>query len=450
MLSFVSKNRIPQNTKDPPILRAKLLAFCVPLSGVAWSRFQNFVLLDAGYSPTTIGFLKSSSYFGKIIFAPFWGIVGDLYSPVFALLVSYVISGLSLELMRQCIIHKWSFYAIYIIKMVRSACNCIGPVTEAVLFSVTRRRKDGESYGKQRIWSSIAWGGGSLFAGCLIDQFGLWSIFPFTYLMICIAIIILYTFSLTDFDNSKHQVDEHTVVHKTDQKLIEEQQSKLQLDKVMEGLNQLLLHPELSKTAYQVIFTGFFMTLVDQILPIQLEKKNVSRWMNGLTTFISIMSSIPIYYYCENIIQNKGIHWMFQIAQSVYGIRLLGMATLSFFNPAYQYILLIFFQLLHGITFALIWLGATYKIQSLSYKLNLTTSASTLVSTLYFTIGQGFGNVFWMYLYQIYQNCGLLYFSGFCIIVFNVLLTHKFSNRGGVLLHVLKNQKENPSFDNML
>ena len=178
------------------------------------------------------------------------------------------------------------------------------------------------------------------------------------------------------------------------------------------------------------------MTLVDQILPIQLDQEyNVPRWMNGMTTFLSIVGSIPVYYYSQNIIQQKGVYWMFQTGQITYAIRLVGMVVFSMLSPGAtgsggQVVLLSCLQLLHGITFALVWTGATHQLQNMSSpKQQMTTSASTLVSTLYFTIGQGVGNVWWLYLYQQYHNCAALYGLGFGMIGVNVWYTNR---RGGV------------------
>ena len=66
------------------------------------------------------------------------------------------------------LLRNWSFTVLLVIKTIRSATNCISPVTEAVLYSATRNRTDNETYGKQRMLSSIAWGSGALFVGFMI------------------------------------------------------------------------------------------------------------------------------------------------------------------------------------------------------------------------------------------------------------------------------------------
>tara|TARA_B100000795_G_C22768786_1_gene426912 strand:+ start:219 stop:1574 length:1356 start_codon:yes stop_codon:yes gene_type:complete len=433
-------NRIPTPSKpSPSIIRLKLLALSVPLSGVAWSRYQNLLLLDAGYSVTSIGLFKTFGFIAKIIFAPVWGFVGDLTSPVLTLALSYIISGLSLELVRQCLLQNWSFTVLLVIKTIRSATNCISPVTEAVLYSATRNRTDNETYGKQRMLSSIAWGSGALFVGFMIDKYGLYSVFNYTYFMCSLTLFLLYMLSKYDYGiihgnqwEEKSDVEELRAIpvdNDDDKKKWTTQTTKTNKNtttsasEVVKGLKELFLHPELKRTACQIIVTGFVMTLVDVLLPLQLEQEfQTSRLFNGLTTWISILSSIPIYWCSQQLIDRKGAFWMFRVAQSTYGVRLIGMVVLSLGNleTTVQYVFLSLLQLLHGVTFALVWIAATHKLQSFSSsKRKVTTSASTLVSTLYFTVGQGCGNIFWMYLYQKYSNCALLYGIGWCILVLN-------------------------------
>jgi hypothetical protein len=52
------------------------------------------------------------------------------------------------------------------------------PLTDAVILHAakthrTKSKADDESFGRQRVFSSLAWGFGSLFVGQLIDQFGI-------------------------------------------------------------------------------------------------------------------------------------------------------------------------------------------------------------------------------------------------------------------------------------
>ena len=453
------------STANPPIVGLKLLAFCVPLSGVAWSRYQNFLLLDAGYSPTTLGILKTSGYFAKIIFSPVWAVIGDMFSPLWLLAASYVAAGLSLELVRQCLLRNWPFFILLVIKTIRSAVNCIGPVTESIMFSATRNRKDGETFGKQRMISSVAWGGGSLFVGFVIDTFGLYSIFPYTYIMIGVALILLFYLSrrYDGYDNNsqfqqkqEHQQDKqdledqeqkHEIISVTNSAASKRHHSAASIAStastattattatstatdVIQSLKEILLHPQMSRVAYQIVLTGFVMTLVDTVMPLQLESEfRTSRVFNGLCTWISIISSIPVYWFGKKMHDQHGAFWMFRVAQATYSVRLMGMVVISAtgLHSVIQYVFLCLLQLLHGITFALVWIAATHKLNAMNTsKRKVTTSASTLVSTLYFTIGQGFGNIFWMYCYERLQhNCAVLYFAGWCFLMLNKFLRYE-------------------------
>jgi hypothetical protein len=449
------------STANPPIVGLKLLAFCVPLSGVAWSRYQNLLLLDAGYSPTTLGVLRTSSYFGKIIFSPVWAVIGDMLSPLWLLVFSYVAAGLSLELVRQCLLRNWPFLTLFVIKTIRSAVNCIGPVTESIMFSATRNRKDGETFGKQRMISSVAWGGGSLFVGFVIDTFGLYSIFPYTYIMIGVALILLFYLHVSRYGYDNNSQFQQKQEHQQDKQNLEDQEQKHEIisvtnsaasklhrsassiaspastsstastaSDVVQSLKEILLHPQMSRVAYQIVLTGFAMTLVDTVMTLQLESEfRTSRLFNGLCTWISIISTIPVYWFGKKMHDQNGAFWMFRVAQATYSVRLMGMGVISAtgLHSVMLYVFLCLLQLLHGITFALVWIAATHKLNAMNTsKKKVTTSASTLVSTLYFTIGQGFGNIFWMYCYERLQhNCGVLYFAGWCFLMLNIFLRYE-------------------------
>jgi len=417
------------------IYGAKLLALFVPLSGVAWSRYQNLLFLDAGYSPTSIGILKTSGFAAKLLFGPLWGFVGDLKSPLWLLSFSYIVSMVSLEVVRQCIVRQYPFALMLILKTLRSSVNCIGPVTEAVLFNATKNRTDGENFGKQRMLSSIAWGCGAFFVGWMIDSLGMYSIFPYTYVMCSLVLLLIHCLSRYQENDDGSSINTSkitTTTTTTTTTTNTTSKRKKTVSNVCQGINRLLSHPEMKLCASQIVLTGFCMTLVDVLLPLQLETQfQTSRTINGITTWLSVLSSVPIYWYGKELVDKKGVFWMFRVAQATYGIRLMGMVLLSSFTSletALHYLFLGLLQLMHGITFALVWIGATHKLQSFAsfsskdQEQKVTTSAATLVSLLYFTIGQGVGNVFWMYLYQQYNNCGALYFAGWCLLVLNHLL----------------------------
>ena len=83
------------------LLLPKLLSFLTSLSGVVWIKYSNLLLLDAGYSRTQIGTLKTLGYFVKLFASPVWAILTDSFGdPVIPLIVSYVIGFGTLELVQ--------------------------------------------------------------------------------------------------------------------------------------------------------------------------------------------------------------------------------------------------------------------------------------------------------------------------------------------------------------
>ena len=83
------------------------------------------------------------------------------------------------------------FWIFIIVRMLRSASNAVSPLRDAITIEYTSKRKDDESYGRQRMFASLAWGIGSFVGGYFIDTFSLWVIFPFTLCMTVITMSLL-------------------------------------------------------------------------------------------------------------------------------------------------------------------------------------------------------------------------------------------------------------------
>jgi len=140
------------------------------------------------------------------------------------------------------------------------------------------------------------------------------------------------------------------------------------------------------------------MVLVDSVLPLQIEDLGGSRSFSGLTTLFSICGGIPVFWFSKKIFLRSGGGWqMLRLAMLIIMIRL---PFLSFFIVTKSDLWKILpIQFFHGTTFALLWCGATDYLQSHAPS-NITASTQTILSTCYFTLGQGFGNVFWMSIYS--------------------------------------------------
>lgn len=407
------------------MLLVKLLAFSTTFSGIAWTRFQTVVLLNAGYSMSHIGAVKSLGFAAKFIITPVWAAIGDTYTPLKSLIVAFTIAGLSLEFVRQCIVHKWPFYVLVILRIFRSSSNSIGPLTDSYLVQSARENGlENESYGRQRLFGSLAWGTGSLLVGILIDANGLWIVFPFTYVMIALCIIVIIL-NIRQQRNSKQLLPGSSGITGTSKTRQKPHKAKNLCFVIRNMRDCLLSNPRLKFFSAQVVLLGFCMTLADTLIPIQLEKEfGLSRKLNGASTFIGILTSIPVFWWNTSILRAWGAEKMMVIAQVLMCARFLILGLLGKEMIWLLYGLFVQ-QLLHGVIFAMVWTASTDLVQSMA-GVGLATSAQSLVSTLYFVCGQGLGNIFWLTIYgKSKYGASPLYFVGSALLIFNLFVFHR-------------------------
>jgi len=126
--------------------------------------------------------------------------------------------------------------------------------------------------------------------------------------------------------------------------------------------------------------------------------------------------------FVQQIYQKKGVWFMLRLASYLLTVRLL---VMYYVRSQSDFWLLLLIQPLHGVTFSLMLTGS---IEYLTILLPYSTS-STAVNTLFFTVGHGVGNVFWMKLLEMNGNvANELYAIGACMMIVNFAMG---GTRGG-------------------
>ena len=410
----------------PLLVLPKLLQFSVTASGVGWTRFQGLLLLAAGYSPAQIGLLKSWGFFAKLLFTPAWAVIGDRLTPLAGLTISYLAAFATLAVMRQAIDARWSFWALATLRTLRCSANAIGPMTDAVMVRWSMRVPQA-SYGQQRVFASLAWGVGSLFVGHLIDRSALTIVYTYTYCTMLWTLLLIGFLHWrrsrgrggpsSDGDGGSPSCVTQLPSPSPSPSPSSSNNTTNDLRAVMHNLHLLLQRPSLSRFASQIVLSGFLMTLFDSLMPMQIERDlGASRTFNGLSTLLSVLSSIPVWWYSEHVLRARGAWWMLRAGQGLMAVRF---GAMAFASSDLRAVLLL--TSLHGVVFASIWVAATALMQRQFAKgLAVTTSAQVLVTTLYFVLGQGVGNVFWLSLYGRLGSARMLYAAGCVVLLVNV------------------------------
>eukprot|EP01047_Picozoa_sp_COSAG01_P063294 COSAG01_NODE_8177_length_2890_cov_1.147976_4_plen_246_part_01 len=81
------------------------------------------------------------------------------------------------------------FGFLLLLKALRSGANATGTLVDVVTLRIVSGT--GENYGKQRLWTSVAWGVGSVAAGYAIDAYGFDAIFVWYYAFTGLTLVLL-------------------------------------------------------------------------------------------------------------------------------------------------------------------------------------------------------------------------------------------------------------------
>ena len=175
-------------------------------------------------------------------------------------------------------------------------------------------------------------------------------------------------------------------------------------------------HPTFRRFAFQVAVLGLVTTLSDTVLPVQIELLEGTRTFNGLSTLVGILGGVPFFWYSASIYSSKGVWFMLRASTVLLAARLVCM---SLVRTSDQFWILLIVQPLHGASFSLMLTGAMEHLATLASEMYGTTS--TVVNTLFFTVGHGIGNVLWMKLLELNGNdASDLYLLGAAALVVNL------------------------------
>jgi MFS family permease len=327
----------------------KLAVFLATISQAGWNRFSSIYLLSAGFTPSQIGQVKSTSQVAKVLAQPIWGILSDVYNPLSAITISTFLGAITLVGVRSAVDVK-SFSKLTTWRMIRSAVTAAGPALDALVLRLVEGTSEG--YGKQRLWGSIAWGLSSLCAGSIIDMFGEGAIFVYTY--VASGILLLFFVALgrimsKNSSNLQSSSPKKDITHH--QQHQQKHSSTLRIcqavREISRGTNSLpiciiLLH----NFGY-----GITMVLFDSILMLQLERDfGLSRSIQGVFTLMSIASSLPIYHYSYYLKEKIGYIGMIQSSIGVAMVRLCltKLAVSEVVSDGSRATWLLLLQLLHG------------------------------------------------------------------------------------------------------
>jgi MFS transporter, PPP family, 3-phenylpropionic acid transporter len=388
---------------------AKMIFFCGSMGGVGWSRFQNVFYLEHGMSGSQIGILKSIGMMLKIFGEPFWCIVADVtesHKLLFSVCLLMQIS--TLEMLRFLPIN---FGTILLVKILRTTTAPSGTFTTTACFALTKGSKEG--YGQQRMFGALAWGGGALLVGFLVDWLGMSSIFWYTnFFNITTLLLVLFAVPAQIFRRDHmpghdqgsgstcelRESDGGSVASRR-QSSVTVLDCKASVHRYLAELRRFLRHRPCRALLLYALLYGIVMTVPDTFLYVSLERDfHASRTFSGLCTLLSTLSELPVFWHADQLLRQHGHRRAMTIAQIALAIRLAAYALLSPSWPA-SLALIALVQLTHGAAFALFWSAAVDAVRLLAPP-GLGAGSLAALNTFYFTLAGASGAAVWGVMYD--------------------------------------------------
>ena len=400
-MTNVDHNAEPASSRN--LFVAKLLFFCVSMGGTGWSRFQNMFYLENGLTVSQIGHLKSIGLVLKFVGEPILCIIADLTDQKAVFAMCILMQIFSMELLHWIAI---SFGSLLWIKIIRTATAPSGTFTTTASYALTKGSSEG--FGRQRMFGSLAWGGGSFLAGAAIDMFGMDAIFWYSHFFnaTCLFIILAFVPSVLFHKDSPEgiQLSTHGAADcdaKDPKQAIQNSTQMRQrvslgihIRKFLREGRQFLRSIPCRIVLLDAALYGFVMTVPDTFLFISLEKDwKASRTVSGLFTLLSTLSCLPLFWYSDRLIARLGHHRVMIIAKGTCVARL---AVCALVPPDWPFSLglLAAAQLTHGANFALFWAAAVDMLHRAAPP-GLSASSLAALNMAYFTVAGAASGLVW-------------------------------------------------------
>jgi len=393
--SPTKRSRRPPHTNNHLKL-TKLAVFLHTISQAGWNRFASPILLSSGFTPIQIGKIKLASQIAKIISQPIWGILSDVYDdPLGVITVSTFLGAITLTRVRIAIDAK-NFTQLTTWRIIRSATTAASPALDALVLRLVENTSEG--YGRQRLWGSVAWGLSSLCAGTIIDRYGEGSIFTYTYLTS--GLLLVFFVMLGRIIPRKGRVSQSPQKKETQDSSDGIRRRSRICTTIREASNTPLYIPIYIILVHNFTY-GIIMILFDSILMLQLERDfGISRSVQGVFTAVSILSTLPVYHYSNEIKERIGHIGMIELSIVISAIRLCltKVACSEIISDGSRANWLLLLQLLHGFHFAANWTASVELLDTLASR-QLQSLMQFILNMAYFTAGNGVGNLWLSFVY---------------------------------------------------
>lgn len=380
----------------------------------------------------------------KFIGDPVISFIADSTDAKTVFIITMLMQILTLEILR--LVQPLTYNIIFLVKILRTSTAPSSTLTTTASFKLTEGSSQG--FGQQRMFGSLAWGSGAFIAGFLIDEFGMNSIFYYTYFFQILSLIFVvyglpskFTKSSVISPSTSNQDlnidDSHPLMEKGNPSNSNSSSTTnsstsfvsyfcgfLLENKKLQELMHFLKNSQCRIVLLNAFFYGIIVTVSDTYLYISLEKDyDASRTFSGLCTTMATMSCLPLFWYSEYFIRRFGHHNMMFFAQCVGAVRIAIYALILIIFPLHSRFAayaIVVSQLMHGCSYALYLAAAVDMMFKLAPK-ELSVSSLSVLNVVFLTLSAALGNFFWGFVYDyaggifsVYVISSLLCFANAC------------------------------------
>lgn len=423
-----------------------ILQFLTYQSAAAWGKFQTIFFLSHGISPVQLGIMSSFSTCAKFFGYPLWAMIADITQNFkYTLLSSIFLSNAMIIALFHPSINVYlfdvnHFYALVFIRCLRSFSNAIWTLTDSITLALIQEKK---SYGKYRLFASIAFGSGSFITGYLIDKLGIRAIFLFHVFWNMIFIIFVVGWmpniqlSVKNKQSMKEDMNEiniHQISENDGSSETEITNNDFSISRMLSWsalFNQiwaLCRNVQFLCTVLIIMMYACAMNIHEQMIYIQMEEEfQTKRVFMGLCVVVATAAEYPFFYFSQYFIDRYNANSIVFVCHIILLVRNIGYSFISSPSMIWLYLVL---QSLHGINFALMWSAMRLyfhqmgKMHSTS-DMNIQSTANSLLSIIW-TTTHGFSFMLWTCVYHYYSMNMVYYMSCLLLIPSCILLSRTY------------------------
>ena len=343
----------------------KLLYVFTFASWSCWIPFFGIFLKEKNLGGSQIGYVSSLIWIVMLIFQPLWGIIADNFGKKLCFKTSIILSGLLLL--------SFNFFAESLSSIVLCTIVCslffitVQPLLDTLVLDYISQEKSKLSYGSLRFWGAIGAVLGSQTASLVMANFSVNCIFILAglFLLCCIP----FTTNLIQNNST----------------------NSMKMD--FKNINVLLKDSSLMLFLLIIVCISIAQTSIWYYVTVYLKDIGASDYIAGTAITIDGIIELPFYFLAILLFRKFGLRYTILASFLITAIRLFLYAQ----NDAPVAVL--FIELLHGITWALMWI-ATVEFVNYLVRPEWRATGQSLLWAAYYGTGQILGNIWVGYLYE--------------------------------------------------